>query len=280
MCHHENVLDDVRSGDRVCADCGLVLDVVLGGYPGREGGGQIWRKRGGRREESPPPPPPPPPRTVTSRRLRRRRRRLQHYTPPPPPPSARDEIRGYLDQFNLDNEFVLQRVLHNYEKIYGNRTVKPGFRKTEYKHRTALAFSLCNVLSREKMPRPIQYIVELFGLDTSRALLDIPRALNFGAEEHRALPLRQYELQDSYPQDYIDVLCAHLRLPFKIATAAREKSEEVRWKFYGHHPTVIAGAALQEVLASTPHSSELDREICLGLGCQQKAVSLLRKQFV
>lgn len=263
MCHHANILDDFQSGDSVCTDCGLVLERILGRA---DGGGERWRKREGEMNESPQ----SPHFWWTERQEEEKNvHSLQ---------KIREEFRSCLEQFNLDNEYVLERVLDNYQKIYGGREVKPGFRKTQNRHKIAAAFSIYNILVRERAPRPVQYIADLFNLESCRSLLNLTAALKITKSEQKRIPRRYYELQDTSPEDYIDVLCAHLTIPFDVASTARERAESVKWELYGRHPTVIAAAVLQEEVSTLDYPG-LNKKICFELNCRQKSVAAARKKI-
>jgi transcription initiation factor TFIIIB Brf1 subunit/transcription initiation factor TFIIB len=264
MCFHENVLDDFHTADVVCTDCGLVLDRIVG-FSGT--GGQQWNSRPCQYRQTQLQPPLPPPILIS-------------------PPStggkeARRKIENYLSVFFMDNENVVESVLKKYNLIYGTRVQRPGFRKCNMKERIAIAFSICNTLANEEMPRPPQYIAKLCGV-SCRQLLNTVTHLKLSEEELEKMKREDYELASSPPQDYIDVLCSHLGIPFATGGEMRAVAEEARWILHGRYPTVIAAASMQLVLE---RRGELNKtvfaeKICEMLDCQQKTVNLSLKALM
>jgi transcription initiation factor TFIIIB Brf1 subunit/transcription initiation factor TFIIB len=187
--------------------------------------------------------------------------------------AARDRIVSYLELFHLDNEHVVESVVESYEKIYGARGEKNRFRKSDYKERIAIAFSICNVLAKENMPRPPHYVARVCEVPC-RPLLNMIKEMHLTPEELVRLKREDYELQDSPPQDYIDVVCSQINIPFATASQMRRAAEELQWTLHGRYPTVIAATAMQLVLRKR---GELERgfasvDICEALGCGQKAI--------
>ncbi len=241
-------------------DCGLVVDRVLG-YHG--GGGQ--RARGG--EDAPAPPP-----------LRER----DFLVLLPPEERARARARGRiadcLSVFHMDTEDTVELALDNFWRIYGGRASgRRGFRKSESKELVAVAFSICNTLARQGIPRPPDYITDVLGLTPREksALLKIPAALNLDAEERVRLRRCDYELKNIEAEEYIDTLCSILEVPFHLAGRARETAQRATWLLHGRLPTVLAAASLQLELerAGLPNLRERRRAICEQLHCTQKSVS-------
>lgn len=204
----------------------------------------------------------------------------------------RELIRSVLAVLHLDNEYILERVWENFGRVYADRDARPGFRKSDFKERVAAAFCINNVLAREGMPRPARYVTELCGLDSARPLLDLTKSLNFDHEERLTLSREDYELASAPPQEYVDTLCAHLGIPFHVATQIRERVEQLEWQCYGQQPTVLVAAAMQMVLAQLggnnggggggngDDGARRDEEICVQLGCSQKTVSQTLRRIV
>lgn len=238
--------------------CGLVLDRLIGGAPGG-GGGRVRTRGEGDRDL--------PAAEVASCQRERRER------------TAREEIAEYSALFHLDNGSFVEKVFANYQRIYGGRKERSGrekggaFRKTEYKHRVAMAFSLCNVMAKEGTPRPVTYITELCQVDSVQPLLDLKKSLNLSKLERDGMEQSDFELTSPTPQDYVDVLCAYLGVPFKVAGDIRTMVEKVEWLLYGRHPTVITAAVTHHVLRNlgwlTP---QLSAHICLHLNVHLRAV--------
>ena len=179
-----------------------------------------------------------------------------------------------LAVFHLDNQHVFERVAANYGRIYGGRTPRPGFKKTEFKRRVAAAFAICNTLTRQQMPRPPSYVANLCEVPC-RALLNLPSALNLGPAELERLGEEDYELAEARPQEYIDAVCSQLGIPFSLAGEARQLAEEAEWALHGRQPTVIAAACLQQSLADRGRLGVRIRreDICDIFTCQQRSVN-------
>lgn len=199
-----------------------------------------------------------------------------------PPPKERiynritDRFLSYLSVFQLDNNYVLNDALDIYDKIYGRRqTGKNGFRKSEYKERIAIAFSICNALIKQHAPRPPRYIAQICDIPTS-ALLNVQSKMSLNLEESPQLRKSDWKLQEIEAQDYIDPLCAELNIPFHIGTIIRATAEKGQSLLPGCYPTVIAATAIQlelnrKNLLGKNHISPAT--ICSLLHCQQKSVN-------
>lgn len=243
----------------ICADCGTVTERLLGW-----GRGQRWRNSdekphpvavGPPPAEHPPPPPPPPPSAF------------------PPLAAKRIELRTLLDILRLESDSALEEALAVYRAVYGDRRPRSGFRPSRCKEKVATAFAVYRTLVRSGGSRPLHFVTELCGLTTSRPLLNLRRSLCLGPED--GLDPSLTELPHVEPQDYVDVLCANLGIPFHIASRAHALAEEVRWTLYGRHPAVITAAVLHHLLGDRPGglSDELSERICSELDCQRKAVA-------
>ena len=271
VCPHKNTLDDYDVADVVCMDCGLVLDRLLGGGGGgqRTGGGGGWYENvsGHRDAET---------FCTTTLLSREERERMR----------VRDTIVRCLSNFQMDTEEVVRLALENYWKIYGGRkSGKAGFRKDGDKERVAIAFSVCNTLARQGIPRPPGYVASVCGMppEEHSKLLKIPSVLALGKEELRQLRRSDYELQESEAEDYIDILCAILGVPFHFAGRIRSTAERITWYLHGRLPTVLAAASMQLELGRAGHLRE-DRvsakTICELLDCKQKTVSGAIRDFI
>ena len=254
MCPHTKLLDDFETADVVCMDCGLVVDRVYGHY---SGGGQ--RERNAFPEESS---------DLTDSVLQPPKERIEN--------RIVDQFLSYLSVFQLDNKYVLNEAIDLYHKIYGRReSGTNGFKKSPYKERVAIAFSICNVLIKQHSPRPPRYIARICDVPTS-ALLNLQSKFSLDLEENPPLRKSDWQIQEIKPQDYIDPICAELNIPFHIGTAIRATAEQSRDLFPGCFPTVLAATAIQLELK---RRNQLDRNnissslICDLLDCRQKSVN-------
>jgi len=190
------------------------------------------------------------------------------------------ELRDILDVLKLDNGCLVYKIMKNYTLIYGRRKNRPGFRRSKIKRAVAMAFSICNVLAKEHCPRPVQYITGLCGVSNPKLLLNIPHSLKLNELELNRIGSEYYELEHSRPQDFVDVLCAYLRIPFHIASQLYTYVQRVEWDMYGKQPPVIVAAVMQKVLAELNMLEKGHAEyICEHLNCKQKAVTSAMKEI-
>ncbi len=174
-----------------------------------------------------------------------------------------------LELFHLDNEYVRERVLEDYNRVYRDRPARRGFRKSEAKDRLALAFAVCRQLNRLGAPRPPSQVAAACGVEDPGSLLRAARLLNMTREEARS---GLGDLPDALPGDYVDLLCGNLHLPRRLGCLARGLIEaaRVRWLMYGRNPGHIAGGVLHSVLVKLGESrpDELAGRIASVLDCQ------------
>lgn len=192
----------------------------------------------------------------------------------------RDEVRRVLDLLQLESEATAEEVMALYRRVYGSRPATPSFRKTSRKDRIATAFAVLHTLCKRGWPRPTQYVARLCGLDCEKSLANVTRAL--GLDRTEAL-----ELARSRPQDYIDPVCAHLRIPFHSAGEIRRIAERNEWVHFGHTSTVIATASIYAGLLGNSSAADdeiraerLTREACTMLDCSAPWALSLGKRLV
>ena len=183
-------------------------------------------------------------------------------------------ISTVLCYLHMDTQCLLEQVMRNYNLIYGCRKEGRGFRKCEKKARVAAAFAIANTLARERIPRPTSFISRLCGLEREGSLLDLPAALKMRDEELQALSPEDYELHHSPPSEFVDVVCAHLGIPFHISSAVREQTEKVEWAMYDRSPTTIVAAMIQKILTERRGRMcpVLAARLCQQLECAQSSV--------
>lgn len=238
----------------MCVDCGLVLEQLLGG--GQKG--EEWRRTtiGLTFVECQP--------DISNIGLKEGKRHQMQKV----------DVCTLLGLYHMDCDDMIERVWSLYQRIYGARKERQGFRKSTFKDKVAMAFAICNTMALQSTPRPAESVTNLLGLSSLKPLLDLPKTLNLSSSDLECLKKEDYELIDPPPQEYIDVLCAHLKIPFAIAGEIRKRVEEVEWLLYGKHPTVIAASILQKVLSEKNQlDSNRAKEVCTFLGCQQKAIN-------
>lgn len=179
----------------------------------------------------------------------------------------------------MDNDFVLERAVETYDKIYASRRNSLGFRKSEYTQKVAIAFAITNTLIRNNMPRPIDYILTVCELESRRPLLHLKEYLHLSEKELEHLRKEDYELQDDNPEDYVDIVCAHLNIPFHVASKACALIASVRWHVSDRSPTVLVAAAIQAVLTEEQGvvPAETLASVCALLDVKQRSVTEVRK---
>ncbi len=169
-----------------------------------------------------------------------------------------------LALFHMDNDNLAVQVVELYDKIYGRRLIRPGFRKTIHKHRVALAFAINNVLAKNACPRPALDIARAVGLTCSRPLLNIPVALNLASEELQQLDDDEVILRDPPPSVFVDTVCAMLNIDFAYASRVVELLEKHEWKYYGRHPMNVVAAGIKIILREEgllrPDPDQIDKE--------------------
>ncbi len=246
MCDHGRVYEDLEVADAVCMDCGLVLDRVVGRCRAdRSQVGRLGGEGGGDDEGD------------------RRARQLE---------IKRGEIRSVLDVLGLDTECNVEGALNLFDAVYECRSSRSGFRRTEKRARVATAFAICQTLTQSGYPRSHTDVAGLCGLEGDGALMDIPKQLCLSAEEMERLTQRgmSYELGRVRPGDLIDPLCAHLGIPFAVASRMRLRADEAEWTLYGHPPKMIAAAVGHLELSKTDPSRA--RQFCEMLTCRPAGV--------
>ena len=278
------------TADCVCMECGLVLDRIIGreGQSGeREGGAKLalpmhlypdkkkvkmvivpLTEEEKRREEE--------------RRARREMRMV---------PSCQEQqrrkakIRAKLQHFQADNEYMVERVLHRFNRIYGHRKQRPGFRKDRNKEAVALAFAIHNTFCMEKAPRPPQFITKICGFESDGDLLQVPAILNMSEEEMKSMRREDYECSYAQPQDYIHTLCQFLGLNMYTANITHYLIKDWEWLVFGKYPRVIAASVLSIVLdhrslqEEPGKASVTDEMICEALHCTLDSVKRLKREL-
>lgn len=191
-----------------------------------------------------------------------------------------DRIRGILDVMHLDNQHVRERVLNNYGKIYGRR--KKVCRGTARKENIAIAFAICNTLTRLRIPRPPEHVLHLCGLSSSTKfsknknsafIFNISKELKLSEAEMMRLKKEDYELAYAPPQYYIDTACSYLEIPFQQMQEMYEVALKANWTLYGKQPTVIAAASILHVLKRNGHwSREMEQKVKDQLSCDVTSI--------
>ena len=183
-----------------------------------------------------------------------------------------------LSVFYLDNDMVANSVTEMFQNIYGARTSSRRFKKSEWKENLALAYSISNTLNKLGISRPLDDILLVCGVPKSEGskMMNMEKWLNMDEKEKTQLRKNNYEWTNPAPQHYIDSLCAHLNIPFKIASEATLLAEENEYQLYGSHPNTLAAACLQYILHKHNMFTEgklAPTEISKALGCDQRVVN-------
>ena len=251
FCNHEETFDDIETADNICMQCGLVLDRILGcadDYRGKE---------------------------LTGQREEKRREKVGSKT------------KHYLDHFNIDNQFVQERVMHRYEKIYGRRKPRKGFRKDQNKDAVAMAFSIYSTLAENDMPHPPKHVSERVCGVEDKSMLQVEKVLKLSDNEMDKLDREDYEYPDVRAEDYVHVVCNYMSIKFRTAELIRYLIRE--WEdedvMQGKYPNVIAATVIWYVLQRLSDEEEPAKKdaslavLCDGLDCTCESVKALLKSL-
>lgn len=185
-------------------------------------------------------------------------------------------VRDVLQVLHMDSEDMVWRCVENYNRLYWWRRQRAGFKRTVHKENVALAAAIWKQMIRTGMPRPIQHVVRLCGLENGGPLLRVKWVLNFSKEEEEEL-VGWYEYEEAPPQDYLWTLCAYLSLPFWLPACAAQLLVDckVRRELRGGNPVHIAAGCLVSVAGK--FGGMFDGEVgfdsvCSTLGCSVKPV--------
>lgn len=190
------------------------------------------------------------------------------------------KIEEFTSSFHISADTVLDDMVNNYNQIYGDRKNGKGFRKNELKDRSAIAFSMCNVLNTHKIPRPHGFIASVCGVST-QSMLNVTKVLNLTSEDTKNIKQKYHKLAYAPPQDYVHTLCAYLSIPFQLANFIHDKVKELEWKLYGHYPEVIIAAVTCSVLekCGEPYPPNLPDKIFEALDCIPSTVKKVMKKI-
>ncbi len=83
----------------------------------------------------------------------------------------------------MDSKDMVNRCQENFDRIYGLRRTRKGFRKSEFKENVAVAASILRQMVLLRMPRPPEHVATLCGLESASPLLRVDALLNFSKEE-------------------------------------------------------------------------------------------------
>ncbi len=194
--------------------------------------------------------------------------------------SARERVLDCLATLQCGDAEVVDSALGIFRRIYTlrRRRRRADFVGSRVRERAALAFSVCNALTRAGVPRPPEDIAAVMGLESRRPMLDIARCLGFTEEDRSELSAWQEctELLDPEPADYTDIVCAKLDIPFHVAGQIREEVPRILAQLYGRHPLVVLAVAIKCVLEARSGGLGLGREqerrLCEVARCQPRTL--------
>ncbi len=192
--------------------------------------------------------------------------------------SARERVLDCLATLQCGDAEVVESALSIFRRIYTLRRRRADFVGSRVRERVALAFSVCNALTKAGVPRPPEDIATVMGLESRRPMLDIARCLGFTEEDRAELSARQEctELLDPEPADYTDIVCAKLDIPFHVAGEIREVVPRILARLYGRHPLVVLAVTIKSVLEAREGGQGLGREqerrLCEVARCQPRTL--------
>ncbi len=182
---------------------------------------------------------------------------------------------------------MVDSVLSIFRRIYTlrRRRRRADFVGSGVRERAALAFSVCNALTRAGVPRPPEDVAAAMALESLRPMLDMARCLGFTEEEQSELSTWQEctELLDPDPADYTDVVCAKLDISFNIAGEIREEVPCILAQLYGRHPLVVLAVTVKCVLEARAGGQALGREqerrLCEVARCQPRTLKAAAEEL-
>ena len=181
-----------------------------------------------------------------------------------------------LSQFHMDNQYVVERVLRLYCFLYENRKKVGKIQGSPNRRKVAMSFSICKVLHREGMPRPVRHVAAVCGLPSQQhgRLLRAGRELKLQNREEQ----KAGEYTEAKAEDYVQTLCIHLGLPFALGQEAERvlQLDAVRWQLYGRRPHHLAGGVIERLLQYRQCPSKLDA-ICATLGCSAASIKKITR---
>lgn len=149
-------------------------------------------------------------------------------------------ISPILVQFHIISDTLLEQMASKYGEIYDN---KEGLVKTEHRQQLAIAFSVCDVLNKEGIPRPPSHIASVCGVKENQ-MINLAMSLDLPEEQYN----KKYVLTYASPHLYVDTICDYLEIPHKIALLVKEEVKRIGWKNYGKKPETIVGGVIMKVL--------------------------------
>jgi hypothetical protein len=226
-------------------DCGLVLDQLLGLATEDHNVHNTFRVSEAREKE-----------------LDQRRRHLSFYT----------------DQLHLTNQYMIERMLTVYNSMYGDRT---DVKKSKAKLDVALAYSIYKVMCDENIPRPPQYITNLFDENnvkktasmSGKKLLNASEYIIVGSGgsgsaqkkeckakkiEERLIKRKHSRLPFITTLTYVQTLCDNLQVSYQSAQTIKQRVKLLMWKktLVEIRPEVLIGGVLLIVLVESQELGE------------------------
>ncbi len=181
--------------------------------------------------------------------------------------SARERVLDCLATLHCGDAEVVESALSIFRRIYTLRRRRADFVGSRVRERVALAFSVCNALTKAGVPRPPEDIATVMGLESRRPMLDIARCLGFTEEDRAELSARQ---------ECTDIVCAKLDIPFHVAGEIREEVPRILTRLYGRHPLVVLAVTVKSVLEAREGGQGLGREqerrLCEVARCQPRTL--------
>lgn len=204
----------------------------------------------------------------------------------------RNRVRDTLEHFGMDNRYLVDRIMHNFDYVYTCRVrgKDPVMTPSQHKKNVAMAFSIINVLAREKVPRPVEYILNMFEGVTIGDVYNVhrdfadrwnePWGCGFDADTYK------YELlviPHMPPQDFIDTVCSYQKpkVPYKLVQEMYEVAKKANWRHFGRYSTVVAAASIQHVWKRHGLADSTKfKELCSALNCTPRSVRALENLLV
>jgi len=246
-CEHTSDITDLSSGDRVCTECGLVLDERMAVEPDRvEPSVRApvhFRKQLVCRWQASQPPPAADDNAVDGTATFAAQP-LPSGTGPTPAEELRlrEEILDIACLIHMDTGLLVEQTLDVLREVTGRpaadraQSGRPALIPALItgRERAVLAFAIWEAMNRIGAPRPPHDVAFLCGVEPGE-LLRVER-------QHPSATSTYCR-----PSQYVDAICGCLQYPKSIVNAVRTYVERIEDEVYGRRPELIVAACIYTV---------------------------------
>lgn len=203
MCKHTITTFDSHVGEEICIECGVVIDTVL--YTSAQHSPSI---------------------PMPDHELDNFGEKMK----------MRETVLDVCSQLHLDATCIIDSVIHVMQNVL---KIFPycKFSLFSTKGRSILAYSICEVLNRQKTPRFPKEVASVCDIVPAE-ILKIEKAvwLNGGETTH------------CMPSMYANYACCQLGLSFSFSKEVQEVLRQTEEVLFGHTPEALTAAAILHIL--------------------------------